>query len=369
MQPKLKELVVASFSFEAYSSLYVKILLLNAVMFVTIVISFVFFFLNLFLVHNYLLASVDMLIFTSISYALYLLRHKGDHDKAGYIATAALFLLQLAIMLTQHGDEFTLIWSYFFAPFAMVALGAQRGLRITFVFFLIIFTISFLGVGEWIHGYWDMASFFRYVLSQIVMLYVMYAIFHANEKADEKIEALRLHEKEQLKRFEKLSLTDPLTGVYNRRFLHEIFPQVFYTAKREGKKIAFFLLDIDHFKPYNDSLGHERGDNLLVKIADVLQEGICGKDDYVFRIGGDEFAGIVVADSDIDIENRIYHMHYMIIQLRIQEDSRRDGAPVTVSIGAHICTNEEYHFKEIYEAADKALYKTKSLGRNGIQFI
>jgi diguanylate cyclase (GGDEF)-like protein len=369
MQPKLKELILASFSFEEHSPLYIKILMLNAVLFITVVISFTFLVVNTFVVHNYLLASIDVVILLSMLYALYLLRHRNEHQRAGYISTAIIFLLFLLIVMTQHGEKFTFIWTYFFAPFAMITLNARRGLIISLIFLSLLFSISCTGIGEWQQGQWDTASYFRFILAHFVILYVMYAIFHANEKANMKIEELRQNEKEQLRLFEKLSLTDPLTGLYNRRFLKEIFPKQFYSARRNGKTLAFFLLDIDFFKSFNDMHGHQLGDDLLMKVGHILKEELRRGEDYTFRIGGDEFAGILVSEDREGIEKKIRKVHQKISQYHIENDQIPDAPSVTVSIGIHIPTEEEYDFKEIYNITDTALYKAKADGRNRIVFL
>ncbi len=369
MQPKLKELIIASFALEEHNPLYLKVVMLNTVMYITAVISFLFFLINAAIVKDYILAILDLMIFFAMGYALYLLRYKNNHTISGYIAVSTLFILHILIIYTQKGDHFTLIWSYFFVPFAMIILGSKRGLIISIPFLMIIFTISFIGIDRWDHGYWDNLSCFRFVLSHFAMLYVMYAIFHANEKAADKIEQLRNKDRNQLKRFERLSLTDPLTGLYNRRFLNEIFPKQFIDAKRDKKLLAFFLLDIDYFKPYNDTNGHQKGDDLLVKISDVLKKELNNGSAHAFRIGGDEFAGIIVANEKNDIRIRVKQIQHRISQLHISHRENPIKPFITVSIGVHIPTEKEYDFKEIYEITDRALYKAKAQGRDRIIFL
>jgi len=369
MQPKLKELIFASFSFEEHSPLYIKILMLNAVLFITVVISFTFLIVNIFVVHNYLLSAIDALMLFSILYTLYLLRHKNEHQKAGILGTAIIFFLFLSIVITQHGESFTFIWTYFFAPFAMITLSAKRGLITSLIFLAILFSISCTGIDQWQNGEWDMTSYFRFILAHFVILYVMYAIFHANEKANEKIEELRQNEREQLRLFEKLSLTDPLTGLYNRRFLKEIFPKQFYSAKRNGRTLAFFLLDIDFFKSYNDTHGHQLGDDLLMKVGHILKEELRRGEDYTFRIGGDEFAGILIASDKEGIEMKIGKVFQRISEQHIENNENPITPFITVSVGVHISDEETYDFKEIYDITDTALYKAKAEGRNRIVFL
>ena len=196
------------------------------------------------------------------------------------------------------------------------------------------------------------------------MLYVIFVVQNHNEKANEKIELMRQNEKKQLKLYEKLSLTDALTSLYNRRYLKEIFPRQFYVADQNKQSFAFFILDLDHFKQYNDTYGHQNGDKVLQEIAQILKENLDHSDDYAFRLGGDEFAGIVIENNIEDIHNKIN----MIMDEEIKQ-LRQDSNPIlTCSIGAYIVDDFTYAFEEVYTLADEALYQAKNTGRNQVVY-
>ena len=369
MQPKLTELIVASFSFKEHDPLYLKILMLNAAMFITMLISLFLFLINLFVVENNPLAVIDLLIAATMILSLYLLRYKRNHVTAGYIAVIALFVLHILIIYTQKGDHFTLIWSYFFSPFAMITLGSKHGLYISIPFLSIIFLMSFFGIGVWDHGYWDLLGCFHFTLSHLAMLYIMYVIFDSNQKAIENVEALCSHRKNQLKHYEKLSLTDPLTNLHNRRSLNELLPRYSRYANEHKKHFAFFLLDIDHFKSYNDTYGHQKGDTLLIEIAKILEEELNDPDGSAFRLGGDEFGGMIVADNEKEIELKIQHIQEQITQSHFSHIANPTILFVTVSIGVYVPLGEVNDFREVYETTDHALYRAKTQGRNRTVFI
>ncbi|MCF6206336.1 MAG: diguanylate cyclase [Sulfurovum sp.] len=367
-KPTPKELIVPSFSFDNNDNavLHIKNLLLNAVFFITFVVSFIFFIINTCLVFNNTLAFFDIAIAAVMLYALYLLHYKNNYQFAGYIGAVTHFIIFTLIVLTQKGQHFTLIWTYFYAPFAMVTLGAKRGLVVSILFLGIIFAITATGIDTWNQGTWDATAYFRFVLAHLVMLYVMYTIFYANEKANERIEFLRQNEKKQFKLLEELTLTDPLTGLRNRRSLEERFTEQLVHARKEGKQFAFFLLDVDLFKTFNDKYGHQQGDELLVKIAQAMMQCIEQKD--LFRMGGDEFAGILLDNTEEELKDKLAALRRKIASLQINYEACDIEPHATVSIGAHMVKNENETFKGIYNHADIALYQAKAQGRDQIVF-
>jgi diguanylate cyclase (GGDEF)-like protein len=269
-------------------------------------------------------------------------------------------------VVTQHGEKYTFIWTYFFAPFAMITLSAKRGLLVTSLFLAILFLLTCTGIGSWQNGQWDLPSYTRFTLSHFVMLYVLYAILNGYEKANRKIEYMHLNEKSQLKLLEKLSVTDPLTGLYNRRFLNEIFPKQLYSAHRGRQYLAFFLLDIDHFKIYNDTYGHQQGDDALIKVAEILKQGVSDNEHYAFRIGGDEFAGLVLADNEQEVASYLRKIQQQIESLQIENQHSPVRPWLTISIGAYILEEPDCDFHEVFRKTDMALYKAKREGRNRI---
>lgn len=370
MKPKLKELLLASFSFEEYNPLYTKVLLLNALLFSAIIINFVFVFINLFVNHAYVLMAINLFIFIFSALALYVLRERQDHMLAGYIGNVALFIGFLLVVVLFKGSNYTLIWSYFFAPFAIITLGASRGLLVAFVFIVMVFGITYTGIGVWEEGSWNLQSYVRFMIAHILMLYIIYAIQNSYERANKKIEQLRQKEKEQLKLFEKLSITDPLTSLYNRRFLNEIFIRQINNTRRNEKVFAFFLLDMDYFKQYNDSYGHQKGDWALQQVAEVLSSVLRRSEDYAFRIGGEEFAGIVVGEDTKSIEIRIMSILHALKACDIECENALEQGVLTCSIGAYVVKDEsEYSFNEIYRTADEALYKAKADGRDRVIYV
>ena len=368
MKPSLKELLLASFEFEDYSPLYTKVLLLNALLFSAVVINIVFILIHLFFTHDFSVMAVNVSIALLSLVSLYLLRERHDHVSAGYLGTVVLFAGFIVVTVMLEGANYTLIWSYFFAPFAMITLGASRGLVITLLFLAIILSVSYMGIGSWMQGEWNLQSYLRFLVAHILMVYIIYAVQNSNERANRKIEALRSKEQEQLKLFETLSVTDPLTGLYNRRFLEELFPRQLNSARRHNKVFAFFLLDMDYFKQFNDSYGHQKGDWALEQVSEVLKSSLRRSEDYAFRMGGEEFAGIVIGDDRNSVETRIASVVEAMRACGIENSGSNTGTLLTCSIGAYVVEDED-DFNAIYRKADEALYKAKADGRDQVVYV
>jgi len=167
----------------------------------------------------------------------------------------------------------------------------------------------------------------------------------------------------------KTAITDPLTQIYNRRHFDTIFEHFHTRAIAEDKGLSFFMIDIDNFKPYNDNYGHQKGDETLKAVASCLHEQLHRTDDYLFRIGGEEFA-ILLYDTTISFLHVLSDkVHSALSDLAIEHKYNADFAKVTVSMGVFtsMCQHDISKF-EIYDSADKALYQSKENGRNQSTF-
>lgn len=169
------------------------------------------------------------------------------------------------------------------------------------------------------------------------------------------------------KKLEKLSITDELTNVYNRRYFNEIFPKILNSVKRKNELICFMFIDIDNFKLYNDNYGHDKGDLVLVNFAKSLKESLHRFNDYVFRLGGEEFVVIYTAndkDKAIEFANIVLTN---IRNLKMEHKYSDVENYVTASIGLVCDFAENIDYEEVYQKADNLLYEAKRNGKNQIK--
>lgn len=168
--------------------------------------------------------------------------------------------------------------------------------------------------------------------------------------------------KDKAGEYEQLSVTDPLTGLLNRRYLEERIAEEITRSKRYRFSLSLMLLDVDDFKSYNDTFGHPAGDIALKAVADVLGESLRGAD-VAARYGGEEFA-ILLPQTSSDEAAQIGER----IRKRV-ERMEFEHRGVTVSIGVASCSNEVDSPKDLISAADVALYAAKNQGRNNVQIF
>ena len=171
------------------------------------------------------------------------------------------------------------------------------------------------------------------------------------------------------KKIEEISITDGLTNIYNRRYFNEIFPKFIQSARRNNEIVGFLLMDIDHFKQYNDTYGHQAGDTVLIEVAKAIKNSLGRVEDYCFRLGGEEFGvvfKVVSGDSGVAFANKILQN---IENLAIPHENNSASSFVTSSAGLVILdANNIAQGDSLYKQADDLLYVAKKSGRNRIAF-
>ena len=161
----------------------------------------------------------------------------------------------------------------------------------------------------------------------------------------------------------ELAMADPLTGLANRRQLEGVLKTQLAQAERQDQPLSVLMLDIDHFKRFNDAFGHEAGDTVLREVAAVLKHATREKG-YAFRYGGEEFL-LVMPELDADqAAARAEEIRSRIAALELTHNGG-DLGPITASIGVATAP-AQCTFDRLTQAADAAVYRAKSLGRDRV---
>ncbi|WP_439133913.1 diguanylate cyclase [Pseudomaricurvus sp.] len=192
-------------------------------------------------------------------------------------------------------------------------------------------------------------------------------ILKAKIRAMQRIVGMRNQLRAMNDQLEILSQRDSLTYLYNRRTFNELAEQQWALAKRQQKPLSIVMLDIDHFKQFNDTYGHPVGDECLKKVADAVQSSLRRPTDLLARYGGEEFIALL-PNTDLDGATLVgENICRAIFELQIPHKSSATATVVTASAGIATCqqTNRS-KLSDLIQQADNQLYRAKTLGRNRV---
>ncbi len=160
------------------------------------------------------------------------------------------------------------------------------------------------------------------------------------------------------------SIRDPLTGLYNRRYLEEYLEQEVHRSHRSGKPFAVVMIDVDHFKQFNDTFGHEAGDMVLQELGKFLRENVRGSD-VACRYGGEELTLILPEACLEDSAKIAENIRQGVGQLYVQSRHQSLGA-ITISLGVAVFPQDGLTGDHLISSADRALYRAKKQGRDRV---
>ncbi len=172
----------------------------------------------------------------------------------------------------------------------------------------------------------------------------------------------RMSLREKIGEFAQLSITDPLTGLLNRRYIEERLLEEINRSGRSSEPLSFLMLDVDEFKTYNDRFGHPAGDEALRMVGTILKETVRGAD-VAARYGGEEFSILLPETSSGEAAVIAERIRFRV------EQTEFPNRKVTVSIGIATFTEVFANSSDLISAADKALYRAKGQGRNNVQIF
>lgn len=176
------------------------------------------------------------------------------------------------------------------------------------------------------------------------------------------------HDISNKKLIEEISITDGLTSIFNRRHFNDLFPKYINSAKRQDELLCFLIMDVDHFKQYNDTYGHQMGDEVLKSISSVLKTALKRADDYCFRLGGEEFGVLFKAENKENALLYANEIRELIEAEHIEHTGNSASKYVTASMGLFCNRVQDVEDEdEIFKLTDDLLYKAKESGRNRVE--
>ncbi|WP_163833080.1 diguanylate cyclase [Spartinivicinus ruber] len=190
------------------------------------------------------------------------------------------------------------------------------------------------------------------------------AIVETNKKLEAEITTRKQAETE----LRRLSLVDPLTELSNRRYFDEVFKREWKRAVRHQKSLAIIMIDIDHFKLYNDHYGHQAGDQCLRLVAKALNALTMRETDSIARYGGEEFVVILPGTDKVGALKVAETMREGIENLHIHHEFSPTNDSVTISAGvASVLPSVKASHFDLLKEADQAMYQAKQAGRNCVK--
>lgn len=181
---------------------------------------------------------------------------------------------------------------------------------------------------------------------------------------------LHLQLARQRKMLEQLAHIDPLTGIANRRKYDQVLDQYWRSALRQHSTLSIVMLDIDHFKEYNDHYGHAAGDKVLHQIAHRLKDSLKRPNDFIARYGGEEFVLLLPESDDQGSRQLIEQCLQAVEDLQLPHDYSPVSNIVTLSAGGISCQPSQYQEPlDAIKQADAMLYQAKQSGKNRVRWL
>jgi len=287
----------------------------------------------------------------------YLILIKKNIYLLGEISCLIMCLGLITLIYEFDGRDNIYLWTFTGTFYMMLLFGPKKGMFYTIIFFLPICYLMYNNIGVNITE----QGFIRFIAVSVTLIAISFSYEYSIASTLSRLEKTQ-------KNLEKMVKIDGLTNLFNRRYFDEIFLSQIKIARRNNKLLVFAMADIDNFKNYNDTYGHQAGDKVLQKVSSSFLSSMQRTDDYVFRLGGEEFGFLFQAENNKDCKKILEKICKNIEDLKIEHYKNSVSLHLTVSIGMHIIEpSDNYDTDTIYKITDDALYRAKLKGKNRVE--
>jgi diguanylate cyclase len=349
----LKHFITNNHRFKPADPEYQQVYLINGVLLGMVVIFTFFFFVNLAFFALYNVAFLD---FIGAALAVTILRRFQIFNNVRQGAHHTIILLG-AFLLTYlcfaAPDFYSLYWLCIFPPLVFFLLGRIRGLIVTLLFLGLLTLLLAWRAASWPEASFPAESLLNVVLASLCLVLLV----HNYEVSRGEVFRTLATQHRQLQR---ISITDTLTGLFNRSKLDEILSLEIARSIRHQSPFSVILADLDFFKAVNDNFGHMAGDQVLMAFAGIMQQH-CRELDVAGRWGGEEFL-IVCPHTDLAGAKLLAGR----IKTAVANYDFAHGKQLTVSLGVASFIRDD-NANTMLKRADDALYRAKAKGRNRVE--
>lgn len=320
-----------------------------------------FFALLLFNISNFINENWDLFYNTLVIFVAFILLLLLLQGKKWLLIHSTLTLLGVGylVLIYRHpGLQYIANWALIFSYILMVVYGPKRGGLLAVSYF----TLTLLIMCSWVGKSIDFSAFLRFAVVGGCILFLSYITEMLIHRVVNRLASSQA-------RLKHLSITDDLTHIYNRRHFDKLFTKELYRNKSEPKQLAFAMIDIDYFKPYNDFYGHQEGDVALIKVAKLLRFKLQQLGYYAFRIGGEEFALLFYVNDLPEALAVLQALQADVAKLKIAHQHSPISEYLTISAGLMVISSENsLNEEDLYQTCDTLLYQAKERGRNQIVY-
>jgi diguanylate cyclase (GGDEF)-like protein len=319
---------------------------------------------------------VRLLILTPLGLAMFAVLSFNPRAWLREAMEAALMLMVVCGILYLLMASRSPLADHAFYSLVLIVLFSNLVQRIRF-WYAVVSSIVAMGLAAAALPYIDtmpantaLSAMMSLVTATLLSLVANYNLEH--EQRRNYLVALRdaLHREQLVELNKELSListVDAVTGLANRHRLERYLEALWQTGLESGRPVTMLMLDVDHFKRFNDYYGHQAGDQCLKKVAEIIRAQLRAKEDLAVRYGGEEFIVVLPEASLIDGIRIGERMRRALEALRLPHLASPEPHVITVSIGVSCgMPSESLSPNELIEAADVALYNAKNRGRNRI---
>jgi len=299
--------------------------------------------------------SFALLIVAFISIVNYILtlKKKISYTLASAIVSYPLIVLMLYLVAAGGVNNTGALWIYSLPAVVLFLHGLKKGMIILSVFLLIMVMILFSPDNSFLHAVYTLDYKVRLILVFILDSALTAAYEYSTENLFGKMKLLT----EELS---NIAEEDQLTQLRNRRGVHHQMERIYEQAKRDKTTMSIIMCDIDYFKDVNDRYGHEAGDEVLVKVAEIIKNTI-RKTDIPARWGGEEFLVVLPKTNEKEAYLVAEKIRKNILDLLIVHEKHQ----IKVSLSAGVAESKQTSsVEQLVKLADNYMYEAKSKGRN-----
>ena len=333
-----------------------KLIIINSLAFLG---SFYLLFMSFILImeKSYFYSSLNLITLFFTVFLIILIKRSENYK---IITTIYIIFLQFFFIFNFHtgaGSQMAFVWYFLYPLISFIVLGLYPGLVLSLNLIFISFILNTFNFN--IDGlvYFPPEKMLRIIVSYSGVLLFTF-IYEKNRLA------LQKKLENTLKELNELVIKDSLTGLYNRRYMDEVISRLINQCQRSQMNLGFIMADLDYFKNYNDTYGHQAGDSMILDFSKILKTIIKRKTDFVFRYGGEEFLIILSSTSSKSVKEISAAIVAETENLSV-ENIESPYDIVTVSAGAIFTDSpHEKSLQDLIYLTDLALYDAKKNGKN-----